>query len=263
MQPCHDLHLHTSLSACCQLNDRTPASVIALAESMGVSTIGFADHIWANPGISPSEWYRPQNEEQISRLRSQLAEVSTPLRVLVGCEADMIAPGKFGIVPEFARTLDYVLLSCSHFHMKEFVAQPPTDAPSDLARQMLDFFRSGVASGLATSIAHPLFPFGSRDKFAQAISSISDAELEDAFGLASEHGTALEITPVFIPPEIDPPFSIDTPVRFLSIARNMGCKFTFGTDAHDPAGQRRLPELAMVADMAGIHDEDVLNISSR
>ncbi len=227
---------------------------------MGVCTIGFSDHVWANPHLSPSEWYRPQDEGQISKLRSQLADVSTPVRVLVGCEADMIAPGKFGIVPEFARTLDYVLLSCSHFHMKEFVAQPQTDAPSDLARQMLDFFRSGVASDLATSIAHPLFPIGSRDKFDRAISSISDAELQDAFGLASEHGTALEITPIFIPPKIDPLFSIDTPARFLSIARDMGCKFTFGTDAHDFEGQKRLPELAVVADMAGIHDEDVLNI---
>lgn len=98
MKPDQDLHLHTYLSACCHDKERQiPAAILALADDMGVDTIGFADHLWANPSIPPSEWYRPQDESQISKLRADLTAVSTGVRFLVGCEADMISPGAFGL----------------------------------------------------------------------------------------------------------------------------------------------------------------------
>ena len=255
----HDLHVHTYLSACCREKDKQrPAAILTLAEEMGVQTIGFADHVWVNPDLPPSDWYRPQDESQISKLRADLSAVSTGIRVLVGCEAETIAPGQFGITAEFAQQLDFVLLACSHFHMKNFIAQPESAAPRDLARHMLAFFRSGVSSGLATSIAHPLLPCGYLGEFDEAAAFISDAELLDAFGLAHTHGTAIEITTGFLPPDSPPTFSIETPIRFLSLAKQAGCTFTLGTDAHSPGDQRRLPELAALTKAVGVTEEDIL-----
>ena len=112
----HDLHVHTYLSACCEQKERqTPSAILALAEEMGVNTIGFADHIWVNPKLQPSDWYRSQDATQTARLRADLASISTNVRVLVGCEAEMIAPGKIGLTREYAAQLDFVLLACSHF----------------------------------------------------------------------------------------------------------------------------------------------------
>ena len=57
----HDMHIHTYLSSCCgDKENQRPAKIIALAAEMGLKTIGFADHIWENPNIEPSDWYRPQ-----------------------------------------------------------------------------------------------------------------------------------------------------------------------------------------------------------
>jgi len=118
----HDLHIHTYLSSCCSDKDHhRPGPILALAEEMGLRTLGFADHLWMNPAVTPSSWYRPQDHTQVARLRADLAAVSTPLRVLVGCEADMISPGKFSITPAFAESLDFVLLAASHFHMTGLV----------------------------------------------------------------------------------------------------------------------------------------------
>jgi histidinol phosphatase-like PHP family hydrolase len=257
----HDLHVHTYLSSCCKEKERqTPGAILSLADEMGVRTIGFADHLWANPALSPSDWYRPQDESQISRLRADLATISTNICVLVGCEAETIAPGKFGITPQFAEKLEFVLLACSHFHMKGFVSQPEGSTPRDLADHMLKFFLSGVSSGFATSIAHPLLPFGYLDTFDAAVDTISDAELLDVFGVAYDHGVAIEITIGFIPCPPESSFSIDTPIRFLSIAKQAGCMFTFGTDAHSPAAQRRLPELTRLTKAVGITEEDMLPI---
>jgi histidinol phosphatase-like PHP family hydrolase len=256
-----DLHIHTYLSECCKEKERqTPSAILSLAEDMGVNTIGFADHLWVNPYLCPSEWYRPQDENQITRLRADLASVSTGIRFFVGCEAEMIASGKFGITPQFADKLDFVLLACSHFHMDGFVEQPKSHAPRDIGAHMLEFFLSGVSSGLASSIAHPLLPIGYIDHFDKAIESISDTEFLDVFGVAHDHGVALEITTGFLPSLPERPFSIETPIRFLSLAQQAGCKFTLGTDAHSPEAQKRLPELAVITHGAGITEEDMLFI---
>jgi len=96
----HDLHIHTYLSSCCGDKENcTPAKILARAEETGLRTIGFADHMWANPDVTPNDWYAAQGEEQIARLRADLAEVSTDVRVLVGCETETAATGKFGITP--------------------------------------------------------------------------------------------------------------------------------------------------------------------
>jgi len=254
----HDSHVHTYLSACCKEKEtHRPAAILSRAETMGVKTIGFADHLWVNPDLTPSDWYRPQDESQIARLRADLSLISTNVRVLVGCETEMIAPGKFGITPEFAESLDFVLLPCSHFHMTTFVAQPEGNTPRDLADHMLAFFRSGVTSGLPTSIAHPFVPLGRLDQLDDAVGTISDAEFLDAFGLAAEQGVALEVTVSYLPAEPGSPFSMETPVRFLSLARQAGCKFTFGTDAHSAEVQTRLPELVRITDAVGITEADI------
>ena len=82
----HDLHVHTYLSSCCHDKDgHRPAPILRAAGRMGIETVGFADHVWANPLLAPSDWYRPQGMEQIARLRDELAGIATDVRVLVGC----------------------------------------------------------------------------------------------------------------------------------------------------------------------------------
>ncbi len=253
----HDLHMHTYLSACCpEKEGHRPAAILARAEEMGVRTMGFADHVWVNDNLTPSAWYAGQGAGQMARLREDLRDVPTGVRCLVGCEAETIAPGRFGMTPEFAATIDFVLLSCSHFHMTDFVAQPARRSPRGLADHMLEFFRSAVASGLATSIPHPLLPMGHMELYDAAIASISDAELLDAFGLAAENGVALEITTSFLP-DFAGGLNVETPLRYLSLAKKAGCWFTLGTDAHKPEAQERLPELARITETMGLTQDDL------
>ncbi|MHC4252564.1 MAG: PHP domain-containing protein [Planctomycetota bacterium] len=161
----HDLHVHTHLSSCC--HDKTnhrPEAILRVAAEMKIATVGFADHLWANPRLQTTDWYRAQGEAQIVRLREDLAGIATDVRVLVGCEAETVAPGAFGITPECARELDFVLLACSHFHMRELVAQPPRADARGIAVHARDFFVSAAGSGLATAIPHPLMPLASRSR---------------------------------------------------------------------------------------------------
>jgi len=261
----HDLHVHTYLSACCadKANAR-PAKILARAEEAGLKTIGFADHIWANPELEPSDWYRPQDEAHVARLREDLAGLSTPLRVLVGCEAETIAPGRFGITREVAERFDFVLLPANHLHMKGFVQQAPSDAPGDVARHQLKLFRSAVQSGLATAIPHSFKALANEGLFDAMIATVSDAEFLDAFGLAAENGVAIEITRGFVPPgpQADrPTWSLETPVRFLSLAKDAGCKFTFASDTHTLEGVGSVKEIKPIVEALGLTPDDLAPVA--
>jgi histidinol phosphatase-like PHP family hydrolase len=263
----HDLHIHTYLSACCKdKENQTPRKILARAEAMGLETIGFSDHIWTNPQLEPNHFYRQQDERQIIHLKRDLESASSPLRVLVGCEADTIAPGKFSITREFADTLDYVGLSCSHLHLKGLVQQPSDHGPRSIGEHLLALFLSAAESGLATTIVHPLFPKGFESQYDQVIASLSDAELLGAFSTAAAAGAAVEITTAFLPPGAKygnpsaPGWRIETPLRVLSLAKTAGCKFTFGSDAHSPAAMMLLPKLRLFSERLGLTDEDLAPI---
>lgn len=265
----HDLHVHTYLSSCCSDKEgQTPANILALAEEMGLATLGFSDHLWMNPDLEPSSWYRPQDEGQIARLRDDLSRTSTSVRVLVGCEADTIAPGKFSITRGFAESLDYVGLACSHFHMTTFVQQPIDNSPRAIGKHLVKFFVSAVESGLATTIVHPLQPCGYVNQYDEAIAALSDGELSDALAAAARLGVALEITTSFLPPAPKddysaPVWSIDTPLRVLSLAKTAGCKFTFGSDGHTRDAMRRLKELEVFSKLLDLAEDDLAPITKR
>jgi len=190
----HDLHIHTYLSACC--HDKAhhrPHAILDLAAQMGVKTIGFADHLWVNPDLAPSDWYRPQDARQTARLRADLAACATDVRVLVGCEAEMIAPGKIGLTADYARQLDFVLLACNHFHMREFVEQPASGAAG---RRRPAFLVPGSSRRPSRAAWPPRSPTPSSRAATSRNTTRSSRpsrmpKFRDAFGLAAERVWAL------------------------------------------------------------------------
>jgi histidinol phosphatase-like PHP family hydrolase len=118
---------------------------------------------------------------------------------------------------------------------------------------------------LATTIVHPLLPFGHTEQYDSAIASLSDTGLLEAFGLAAEQGVALEITPSFLPPTDgkDPGWSLDTPLRVLMLARQAGCRFCFGSDAHTLAGMAGLKKTQIFVDRLSLLEKDMAPIVRR
>lgn len=240
----HDMHMHTHLSVCCVEKDiHIPENIISLAEEMKLHTLGFSDHMWTNSAITPSAFYAEQDFRQIELLKDILADIDTPVRISVGCEADMPAPGIFTVTPESVESLDHVLLACSHFHMKDFIEQPETNNPKDVAKHLLRHFRAGAEADFITAIAHPFFPLGHIHNYDKIIAAISDAELIDACGIAAENNIAMEITTAYLPGSKGFEFSYETPLRILECAKKASCSFVCGSDAHDPDRQKELLQL--------------------
>ncbi len=235
----HDVHIHTTLSACCRDPDATPLNILVRARAEGLRTVGLADHMWGSdcPGASP--WYVSQGVERIDSMRAALPCDAEGMRVLVGCESEFCGDNKVGISPATAERLDYVLLPMSHFHMRGFVAPAELTDPADVGALMVKRFMAVLGTGLADGIAHPFLPCGHYENADRIIASIDDATFAACFDAAADAGVSIEITLCFFPgcggDETDG-FHDETFLRVLAIAKQEGCTFHFASDTHSLAG---------------------------
>ena len=228
-----DMHIHSFASVCCEEEKQTPENIVPLLAGKGYKKIGFTDHVWISKDVEPSHFYKTQNGDRHIELFDFIHSCKWEIEVLVGCEADMIAPGVFGITPEFKEKMDYVGMATDHFHMTNFVQQPEEKTPECLAQHMLKFFISAVKSGIPDILFHPFFPYGYIEIYDKSVATLSDAELLDAFSIAAANNIGIEINKCYLPkPQLDRCFSLETPMRILTLAKQAGCTFVLGSDAH-------------------------------
>lgn len=251
-----DLHIHTTLSACCGDPEQKAENIIPLLAGKGFKLLAFTDHLWNNPSIPPSPWYSPQDGSKILGFLKEIHSSSFPVKILAGCEADMRAPGEFGITPELREKFDLVAMASDHFHMKGFVEQPEFPTPEKLAPHMLKFFRSAAASGLADTLVHPMMPLSYEDIYDRTVELISDQEFLDAFGIAADNRVGIEINAsILYGNRMKAKYNPDSYVRVLSLARDAGCKFTFGSDSHSHAAFEMYHMIEDMTEKLGLTEE--------
>jgi len=258
-----DTHLHTPLSKCCHDPASTIENIAAVLAGRGYRLIAVTDHVWGHPTVEPNSWYRAHPEsgtlEQADYIHAHAAEF--PLAVLAGCEADMKAPGIFGITQAMREKLDLVMLSSDHFQLRDFVEQPSEVTPENLAKLMMKFFRSAVRESGADILTHPLYTNSYDEFYDRALDCIGDAELLDALGEAAERKIALELNAGLFVAAVKGRYRWDSQVRVFTLAKQAGCKFTMGTDAHKMADFDLAPLCGKMADEAGITEADLMDFS--
>ncbi len=253
-----DMHIHTTLSFCCHDPEQTLENIAAKMKEKGFRKIGICDHFWRNPAVKPNGFYAPQTGDAILSLKKSADNSGFPLQFLIGAEAEMVAPGIFGVDRAFKEQVDFIALPTDHFHITDFVKQPPDDSPRGIAVHMLEFFISGAKSGLADILVHPLLPLGkSMEQYDRIIESLSDAELFDAWSIAAENHAAVEInTACLFCGRYAKMFSRDTIRRTHELAKKAGCKFTIGSDSHESGGFIGYEEAAAFCGEVGITEAD-------
>jgi len=253
-----DMHIHSFASVCCQDEKQTPENIVPLLAQNGYKKIGFTDHVWISKDVEPSHFYKTQNGERHLELLNFIHSCKWEIEVLVGCETDMVAPGVFGISEEFKEKMDYVVMATDHFHMTNFVEQPEKKTPECLGQHMLKFFISAAKSGIPDILVHPFFPYGYVELYDKSIASLSDAEILDAFGVAASNNIGIEINKCYLPnPQYERFFSLETPLRILTLAKQAGCTFTIGSDAHSLGSFGVLEKLQTLAESLELTEKDI------
>ena len=258
-----DLHIHTNLSSCGD-NSATAASCLEAAEKQGLKTLGFADHCWASqlPGESP--WYRGQDIEHVLKIEEQIPDNTRGIRVLKGCETEYIGNGISGLNKELSKIFDFVWLPANHFHQKGFVVPENLEAGGAKAVSELLYrrFMEVTELGFGAGIVHPFVPLGFLEWEADILKGITDAQYETCFKAAASAGLAIEINSYTAECKTSPSengFSA-LYLKIHTMARDCGCKFFFGSDAHHPGKICGYDRMAKFAEVCGIDNSSLLSL---
>ena len=228
----HDLHLHSQLSSCSDHPDQTATNLLKYAKQIGLRHICITDHFWDSRVEGASDWYEPQNYEHIAEILPLPNEDG--IRFDFGCETELDKYSTLGIARETMDKFAFIIVPTSHLHMNGFTIPEELTSVVDRAKFYMErnhaildmdlpFEKMGLAHFTCSLMAKGCE--GSRDDIINAISSVQYAEL---FERVADKGMGVELNM-----SVDDCTSKDV-LRPYRIARDCGCKFYLGSDAHTP-----------------------------
>lgn len=240
----HDFHVHTQLSHCSSDPEQNPTRILQYAKDNNLKTVITTDHYW--------------DERIHSETGSHGIDTSTALswgpypqedgiRMLLGAEADIDINGVLGIDRKTYETFSFITVSSTHMHLNGFTCRG-----DETLEERIDMFIRRWEIILDTDIPHNrtgishltaphAFPEGDRREL---LDHIPTKEFRRLFARSAECGLGIEInTNTFLEDGIiltgDPSL-----YRPYLLAKEAGCKFYFGSDAHTPAGFTNVKRIA-------------------
>jgi histidinol phosphatase-like PHP family hydrolase len=243
----HDLHIHTQLSPCSADDRQTPAAILAYGLTAGFRLLSTADHCW------------PQTP--LSLLRSHLPlPQSKNCRFLFGVEVDMDKTDTLSLSPTDIEALDFAVISTNHLHLHGYSLDPavtPSDALSRKIRyqERLHHMLSMDLPFYKTGLAHFTQAMACGSEPIRFLTLFSDEELSDIFTKVRDRGMGVELN--FVPTQYNKG-DLKEILRPYFIAKNLGCKFYFASDAHHPESFVGVIErkMAPVIDLLDLTEDD-------
>ena len=235
----HDLHIHSSVSPCGGDPAQTPERILRYAADNGLKTICLTDHYWDETVPAP---YGVGAGVSTEKIKSVLPlPQKDGIRFLFGVETDMDRDLTVGVGPDMARELDFIIVPLNHLHMTGFSCRGDEDGAqrAELIVRRFDVLLSSDLPFHKVGLAHftdgLIFPGG---KNTDVLNRIPDAEYRRLFRRTAELGIGVELNM--------PAAKADLRVmsweedrdelRVYLLAREEGCKFYFGSDAHTVPG---------------------------
>ena len=228
----HDLHIHSELSTCSSNPEQTAERLLEYARKEGLKKIAVTDHFWDEAVDGASDWYKPQNFAHISEILP-LPE-DKEISFLFGCEAEMDKHSVIGLSKEKIDKFDFIIVPTSHLHMKGFTIEESLTSVEGRAKYYMErchalldadlpFYKVGLAHFTCSLMAR-----GADGKRGDIINAISDEDFKTLFDKAARVGIGIEINTSLSEAENE------AALRPYRIAKECGCKFYLGSDAHSP-----------------------------
>ncbi len=103
---------------------------------------------------------------------------------------------------------------------------------------------------IPVSVAHPFQPVGSAPLHNDMLKLISDNTFGELFEMAAKRGIGLEINNRVRNPEV---------IRMLGVAKECGCKFTFGSDGHGKDEMQTVFDVEKCFEPLGFTEDDLMD----
>ncbi len=231
----HDLHIHSHLSLCSSDPRQNTDAILQYGEASGFKTLCLTDHMWdsAVPGAEGMEFYERQPYAHIANALP--LPVSDTVRFLFGCETDLDRHLTLGISREIMDKLAFVIIPTTHLHMNGFTCAGDEGVKAR-AKLWVTRFEAVLDMDLPfekIGIAHLTCGLMHRGHHIEVLNAIPPAEYHRLFAKAARVGVGIELN--FNSFEFTGA-DLETMLLPYRIAKEEGCKFYFGSDAHHPLG---------------------------
>ncbi|MBE6546924.1 MAG: hypothetical protein E7668_05750 [Ruminococcaceae bacterium] len=154
----------------------------------------------------------------------------------------------------------------SEARLMKYIPEMKTDIQAFVTKANIDNFYglveneefARICKTLPTSIAHP-FAFGCLPGKLkkESVPLLSDETLRDCFTRAKKIGAYVEINLSELR-GMEPDLTKNPQMRIFKIAKEVGCQFTFGSDAHSTDGLASIPRFASDAvEFLGLQKSDI------
>ncbi|MBQ9747908.1 MAG: PHP domain-containing protein [Clostridia bacterium] len=262
MKITHDFHVHTTLSLCAN-ETATVDNYLAIAKRLGLKKMGFSDH-FGKPDISGARgFYRAHPLEHNLSLKPIVRERSTPeLQLYFGCETEYFPLHRDVAITEAeAEQFDFITVPNSHTHMimpKDYIGNYQKHV--DFMIQAYEDTLNSPVSRYITAMAHPFDAVCCPYDYKILIRMISDDQFKRLFDKTAEKGIAVEINTSYTKGMTPQEIADDVHIPMFLLAKECGCKFIFGSDAHDDQHHACFANADLIADLLSLHEEDLAEI---
>lgn len=233
----HDFHCHSYLSSCCANPAMSVGAIYERARREELTAQCITDHLWDSAVPGASDWYKPQDIAHIEQNKTELAKLPKGgPRMYFGCETEYCGDGKLGLAPEHFDHFDFIIIPPNHFHMKNFTRMETIDTEEKIAElftQRLEEISQLTLPWHKIGIAHLNCRLTFKEGDAAKVFAIMDEQrLKAVFNTFASRGAGIEINTSGFAPGWEK--QQKEQLRLLLIARDAGCRFYIGSDAHAP-----------------------------
>lgn len=233
-----DLHIHTYHSPCGS-EEMTPADIVRVAASRGMRRIAITDHL-----------YTFTDHRIFDSIRAEVAKIESDglPEVYYGCEVEVMAPGKVAGDASLTEQLDFIMAGTTHFQNVGITELPPVNDERIIGLYYLQMFEYAVSLPWINVIAHPFYVVP-KVCSVRVLDYIPMDRLVRALETARANSIAMEISRRALG-------QIDFSMSFYRLCKDMGLKFTVGSDAHSLSMVGNLEDVEPIISRLGLCEED-------
>ena len=233
------------------------------AKRYNLHTVCLTDHYWDRTVPGPSDWYAPQDYDHV--IQSKPLPQAVGHSFLFGCETEYRVDGILGMPLSRMDDFSFVIIPTTHMHMSGFTIAPEDKDCNERRAAawvrrlegVLDMNLPFHKIGIAHLACHLINKQGHLD----VLDRIPTEELERVFKKAALRGCGIELN------AFDFGFAdedAERVVRIFRVAREQGCKFYLGSDAHHPDQlDGAIPRFQRAIDLLELTEDDKFAMPKR
>ena len=240
-----DYHNHSYLSVCAK-DEMTVEAMAKEFEKNSLESAGISDHIYKDG----------KTLDRYKKTKEALSNIKSDVKIYIGCEVDMISPGKLIVDKAELVMFDFIMIACTHYHLKSHMLPPLNFNYNSIAQNTYDYMICVSQMEFADIIVHPFDIRGIKSyrqgfEISKVIEIITDDDFKIIAEKMRESNIAVEINSNVLEKEY-----ANAVFRFHMMCKKEGVKFSLGSDAHWLNGMCDIKKAGEYIEKLNLKEED-------